>query len=266
MYKRSLIIAIYCILTHNIQAQFDPQVFLYRVNIYYYNLHATNLENFSSWITSDKFERNTDKIFNKEVFPLEMIWTKSNRVFFIKRPLLPVKDSTEYLYIEKLQLDLLNELKGIIRDWQWFHAGMLLEKMPKNYLLQAKNDTVFLRYESLSDSGNSTIAIDFTIKGKCLKINTTYHDKDKNIILYPSFSSYENKWLITGWIVKLFKAGKIRHECDIKIVSQKVGNYLLPDIISMNKKTLGLSVQDKNFSSIYKFRNILINKNLKVIN
>jgi hypothetical protein len=266
MYKFNLIIVFYCVFTHNIQAQFDPQVFLYRVNIYYYNLHVANLGNFSSWITSDEFERNTEKIFQKEVFPLEIIWTKSNRVFFIKRSLPALNDSTEYIYIEKLQLDLLNELKDIIRDWQRFHGGMLLENMPQDYLLQANNDTVYLRYETRTDSGNSTAVIDFTVKGKCLKINTTYHDKDKNIIFYPSYSSYENKWLNTGWIEKIFESGKITHECDIKVLSQKVGNYLLPDKISMDKKTLGPRGQDKKFSRIYKFRNILTNKNLKVIN
>ena len=101
-------------------------MFLYRGNIYYYNLHVANLENFSSWITSDEFERNTKKIFQKQVFPLEMIWTKSNRVFFIKRSLPTLNDSTEHVYIEKLQLDLLNELKDIIKDWQRFlnHFGI----------------------------------------------------------------------------------------------------------------------------------------------
>jgi hypothetical protein len=266
MYKLNLIIVFFSILSHTILAQFDPQLFLYRINVYYYNLHVTNLENFSSWITSDEFERKTENIFQEEVFPLEMIWTKPNRVFFIKRSLPTVNDSTEYKYIEKLRLDLLNELKGIIKNWQRFHAGMLLENMPQNYLLHANKDTVYLRYETLTDSGKSTISIDFNDKGKCLKINSTYHDKDKIILFYPSYSWYEKKWLSTGWVVNIFKSGKIVNECDIKVVSQKVGNYLLPDKISINKKTLGLNVQDKKYFRIYKFRNILTNKNLKIIN
>ena len=78
--------------------------------------------------------------------------------------------------------------------------------------------------------------------------------------IYPNFRYVDDKWLCKDWTVQIIENGEIKSGLYVKVESQKLKDYWLP-------KTFHLQIQTKEapekiFSKIYKFSNILLNKEI----
>ena len=245
-------------------AQFQEVEFFNRVNTIYYTLEQTDLRNFTSWLTSNIFINSTDDYFTEEVFPLEFIWLEGNRMFFSRRPIPVLDDSVQNQTLELLQMSMRKELKAVLLDWQRFYAGRLLQNMPADYSIELRADTVNLQYTSVEDTETVKNTLLFGQNGICIKATLLYPMRNESINTYPIYKYTGEKWLCIGWKVQVLADNEITTGYLIEIKSQRIENYWLPQIITMRLQ----SIKDKEsiYLREYYFRNILVNRNIEVMN
>ncbi len=263
--KNSLKIVVLLIFIFNgsVQAQFNESEFLYRVKTIYHSLRLTKLDNFSSWITSNIFLEASKEISEEEIYPLEIIWKNPNQIYYIKRPLPQAGDNDKQNEIQQLQMDMIQELRGLLIDWQRFSAGNILDDLPEAYLVTAIDDTAFIEYEKFENGKNVKVKMYFGINGLCIKIITKYVHKNEVVYIYPVYILVEDKWLCNKWTVQMYQNGQVESGFVISLKSRKLEDYWIPQrlILQLQKK----GIDNTWFIRDYKFRNVVLNKDLQVL-
>jgi hypothetical protein len=135
---------LFIIYTNPLSAQFNEAEFLYRVKTSYHSLKIAGLDNFSSWITSNIFLEATKEVSAEEIYPLEIIWKNPDLLYYIKRPLPDAGNAEKQKDLQQHQMDMIQELQGLLVDWQRLFAGNILDELPETYLIRPKEDTVFV--------------------------------------------------------------------------------------------------------------------------
>jgi hypothetical protein len=247
-----------------VNAQFSDKEFFSRLDTNYFSLEAAKLSNFSTWVTSNVFRENTKDLFEEEVSPLELIWSYPDKMYFIKRPLPAGKTDSQYAMIDTLQIMLQSELKGIFYNWQRFIGEKLLLDKPQNYLFTTSNDSVFLEFDKLEDSRNLHVSYVFGLNALCLKIALSYEDSKEIIYTYPKYIYVDSRWLCNEWRVQIENEGVITSGILVKINSHKIKEFWLPHKIFMFIQTA--EEPGKAFIREFYFKNILLNRDIQVIN
>ncbi len=247
-----------------IEAQLQEVEFFDRVNSIYYTLEQTELKNFTSWLTSNIFINSTEGFFSEEIFPLEFIWLKGNRMFFSRRPIPVLEDSIKNQQVEHLQFSLRKELKAILLDWERFYSGRLLKNMPPDYSIDIHADTVILSYTSVEDTQTVSNTMYFGQNGICLKTTLSYPGRNEHIDTYPIFKYTGENWLCIGWKVQVFEGEEITTGYRVQIKSQRIENYWLPEMFTMHLQTS--NDKQSMYLREYFFRNILVNRNIELMN
>lgn len=245
-------------------AQVNEPEFFNRVNTSYYALELTDLNNFSSWISSNIFEETTKDLYKDEIYPIEFLWVKPNDPYFIRRPLPPVQDSLAAARAQNAQEDLQQELRALFMDWGRFYAGRLLEDMPTDYILEARADTVLLNFKNYNDPRDSETHILFGLNGLVLQTSIVYKDSSERINTFPEYKYTGEYWLCTGWRVQNLMNSEVISGFQVKVISKRIEKYWLPSQFQMELQSKDM--REKIFIRVYKFRNIRINRDIQVLN
>ena len=264
-YKKFFKIVIFMIsLVFSLAAQIDESEFLYRIKTNYYSLQSKGIKNFSFWVTSDMFKNNTKEIFQgKEIYPLEVIWMNPDKLFFIKQPLPVIEDSNDIKLVNDLILDLQKELNGILVDWQRFIGSGLLDKIPEHYLFSTSDDTVKIEFQSIEENAPATIRLYFGLNGLCLKIVIENQTTKQILYTYPGYEYVDKQWLCKNWRVQILDKGEITGGFLVDIISERIDGYFIPVKIKLHVQSS--DKKDKIFFRNYNCRNIMINRDLKII-
>ncbi len=257
-------ISIILLFVSHLFAQIEEQDFFERVNKNYYALELTDLQNFSSWITSNVFAETVKHMHEEEIFPLEFIWVKPNDTYFIRRPLPALQDSLEKVGVRKAQENLQTEFKAILMEWSRFYSGRILAAMPADYKLESKADTVILNFVNYNDPRQSSSQMYFNQNGLILQVSIFYQDSSEKTHICPEFKYSGEFWLCTGWRVQTEKEGKVESGYHVKVISSRIARYWLPSQFQMTLQTE--DVRDNIFIRVYNFRNTLINRDIQILN
>jgi hypothetical protein len=258
-----LIIILCLISSYPAQAQFNESEFIYRVKTTYHSLTLTGLDNFSSWVTSNIYLEATKEITEEETYPLEIIWKSPDLLYYIKRPLPDAGSPEKQKEIQQHQMDMIQELQGLLVDWQRFFAGNILDELPETHLITTNGDTVIIEYELFDNGKNVKTKMLFGKNGICLKIVTNYVHKNEEIVVYPGYTMVENKWLCNFWRVQIFKNGTVESGFELHLKSRKVEDYWVPQRLLLQLQKSG--IDNTLFIRDYKFRNIVLNKDLQIL-
>ena len=246
-------------------AQLDTMGFFQKVNMLYYTVESSGLKNFSVWVTSDYYRSNTDTANLAREYPLEFIWIRPNKFSFIKRPLTGPKggDSTQILLAQKLQIELYQEFKGLIFDWQRFYGSGILTDLPAHYSLTAQQDTITLKYETLEQSQKIQVSLFFGLNGLCFKVHLMYAESGQEIYIYPVFNYLGNQWLCAGWQVQILEKNEVQSGFIVEIFSEKLDNYWFPKKVIMQLQTKETTTVV--FKREYYLANLIVNRSIKVL-
>ena len=258
-----IIILLILICNGSLQAQFNESEFLYRVKTIYHSLKLTGLNNFSSWITSTIFLDASKEISKEELFPLEIIWKNPNLMYYIKRPLPQVTDEEKQNEIQQLQMDMIQELQGLLVDWQRFLAGNVLDDLPETYLVTTNDDTVSVEYEKFETGKNVKVKMIFGLNGLCIKIITDYRHKNEIIYVYPEYILIEDKWMCNKWTVQIYQDGRVASGFLVSMKSRKLEDNWIPQRLTLQLQKRG--IDNTWFIRDYKFRNVVLNKDLQIL-
>jgi len=264
MKNRLIVIIILLILVNGtLPAQFNESEFIYRVKTMYHSLKLTGLDNFSSWVTSNIFLEATKEISAEELYPLEIIWKNPDLIYYIRKPLPQSNDTLKQKEIQELQMDMIQELQGLLIDWQRFSAGNILDGLPETYLVTTKDDTVSIEFEKFESGKNVKVKMLFGQNGLCLKIITNYTHKDEIMYIYPEYTLVEDKWMCNKWTLQIHKKGQIDSGLMVSIKSRKLEDYWVPQrlILQLQKR----EIDNTMFMRDYKFRNVVLNKDLQIV-
>ena len=247
-----------------VSAQFDEQEFFNRIKKNYYALELTDLNNFSSWVTSNAFEEASKKIYDEEIYPLELIWVSPNDSYFIRRPIPTISDTAALAKIMEAQSSLQEELKALLIDWSRFYAGRILASMPPDYRLELKEDTVYLSFKDPNEPQLDEVRLLFGRNGLIIQTSLVYSDSSKEILTYPEFKYTGEYWLCTGWRIQIWERGTVSSGFQVKVISDRIGKYWIPSQFQMTLQSQ--NIRDKLFIRVYNFRNIRINRDIQVLN
>ena len=90
-------------------------------------------------------------------------------------------------------------------------------------------------------------------------------DPQKDVFIAPDFvqKMVENKWLCNFWRVQIFKNGTVESGFELNLKSRKVEDYWVPQRLVLQLQKAG--IDNTLFIRDYKFRNILLNKDLQIL-
>jgi hypothetical protein len=246
-------------------AQLDSVSFLQKVKSSYYSVQSTALPNFSQWVTSDYFRERMKGVLGEGEYPLEMIWIGPDRLFFIKLPLLSAIDSIQSDAVQNLQLEMQQELKGILIDWQRFYGGEILSGVPPRSVcsLSSSRDTVLIKFEIMEQEQKIDVCFYFGENGLCLKLKLHYRESARDILIYPTFDYIDGRWLCSGWQTQIIENGDVQSGFLVQIVSEKVDRYWLPKKLNMQLQTT--KIKDVVYKREYYFANTLLNRSIQLV-
>ena len=257
------IIILFFIVNGVLLAQFNEPEFIYRVKTMYHSLKLTGLDNFSSWVTSNIFLEATKEFSSEELYPLEIIWKNPNLIYYIRRPLPQPSDTLKQNEIRELQMDMIQELQGLLIDWQRFSAGNILDDLPETHLVTTKEDTVIIEYEKFEGGKNVKVKMLFGQNGLCLKITTNYAQNNEIIHIYPEYILVEEKWICNKWMLQVYKNGQVESGFMVSLKSRKLEDFWVPQRLILQLQKRG--IDNTMFMRDYKFRNVVLNKDVQIM-
>ena len=261
MRKIYILIVLLCVTVT--YAQIDTTDFYKRINKQYFYLSDTDLKNLSAWITSDYFFENSQRIYAKEVYPIEIIWINPDRLFFIRRPLPNVQDSLLNI-MKNLQTNLQRELNPIFTDWQKVYSNFLFKNLLPDHNFYIQNDTIYITFKADNTDSEIYSTLSFNYNGRCLNIITYDRIKKQRILIYPTYISEGNKWICSEWLTQITEEGEIKSIYKVKMEHKLIANIYFPEKIVMmlltTDKTKVISER------VYYLRNIRLDRDLKILN
>jgi hypothetical protein len=228
----------------------------------YYVLSQTEIKNFSAWVTSNLFAEKAQNFTKEDIYPVEIIWHRPDKLFFIQRPIKAENDSV-YQILEKYQHSLQKELKAILLDWKRFCVKPLLSELPPNFLFKNNGDTVIFSFRRTEAKDSLDIDIFLGKNGYCLKIVSHDRKTNQRILTYPTYTYSGNKWICAGWLVQIQDGDEITNAYTVRITNKTVNNVLLPETFVMQLQTKRETEQI--FRREYQFLNIRVDRDLKII-
>jgi hypothetical protein len=263
--KRGIILLLFFACS-NLFAQeesFEEQSFFKKLEQSYYSLASTNVKNFTVLLTNLKTETFAKNNWNNaEIFPLQLIWLSSNKLFLAEQGVPSLNDSTKKLYTPMVS-DLKKQVTGILFDFKRFYLNGINKSISQDYVLRERNDIVEIKFHSFLKGDTTSYTYYFGKNGLCLKIETVTLATNTHITTYPQFKIVKTKWLITGWEVQITKNDQIETGFIIELKSKILGENWVPSemyITVQQSKTRGTTFQD-----VIKFRNFLFNQPLQYI-
>lgn len=241
----------------------DEKKFFTDLENSYFAMSNTDLENFTCLITNSSMEdfakENWD---NKEIFPLQFIWVKPDRIFLSQQGVPSLEDSVQQEFNQKFS-DLKQQVKAILLDLQRFYINGIYSSISEEYILVKKKQVIDIIFETAADSLVTQFKYTFGMNGLCLKIETSYPSQNRIIVTYPNFKVVKTKWLCTGWEVQIVDNGDVISGFAVTLENQFIDPVWVPVEID-------LQVQKKNeigrtYTDVLKFRNYLFNQSLQLI-
>lgn len=181
---------------------FDEKQFFLDLKNSYYSLNDTHIGNFSALITSLKMEKfSKDNWDNQEIFPLQLIWFKPDRIYLAQQGTPTIKEN-KYKEYQDLVEGIKQQVKGILVDFQRFYITGLYKSINSNYKITHDNEFVWISFNVGSEEMIIPVTYILGRNGLCLKIEIDYSNENKKITIYPSFKTIKTKWLCDGWTVQ----------------------------------------------------------------
>lgn len=250
--KLILTVVLFTILTQSSIAQtlFSWEDFAKKARPYYSILNRSEIQNFSSLITSATYinylkKNNYDSTYT---YPLKFIWTNQGKVYYILQPHPNMNDTTkrkdDLLEIQALK----NQFKGFLIDWQNFSLFSPFEDIPENPVIKAADDTVQISYINGEGQFKATVKKLFLVSGKLVKV--TVISSGQKIITSPVYQESEGKWLCTGWDSQIFESGKVTSGTATRLELSPVQNYWMPYRAAMLIQTIE-KPEEKYLLTIY---------------
>lgn len=264
MLKSIFIIILFIIPISAQETPFDEQAFFKNIKESYYTLNDTELKNFTTLVTSLKMEKFAEEQWkNKEVFPLQLIWFKPDRLYLSQQgvPTIPQDKYKEY---QEIVDGLKQQMKGILVDLQRFYITGIYETISDKYTIKLDKDVVLISYNAGNEENQIPVNYIMGINGLCLKIDISYPKEKKQILIYPSFKTIKTKWLCDGWSVQTVINGEVESGFILELVNSQVENVWVP--IQIN---LGVQKSDERGNTYYdiiKMRNYLFNQSIELLN
>jgi hypothetical protein len=103
----------------------------------------------------------------------------------------------------------------------------------------------------------------FGVNGLCLKIITENLYTREIVITYPQFDYQDNRWLCVQWQVQIISNNQVTGGFLVNIGSEKINGYYLP--VNLSLLVQSQEKKEKIFIRNYSFKNIMINRDLKIV-
>jgi hypothetical protein len=214
-------------------------------------------------VTSNIFLEASKDISEEEIYPLELIWKNPDLLYYIRRPLPNAGTDEKQKEIQQHQMDMIKELQGLLVDWQRFFAGNIFDGLPETHLITPKDDSVFVEYEQFEEGKNVKTKMIFGLNGLCLKVITNYFHKNEVITVFPRYTMVNNKWICNYWKVQIMINQQVDSGFELALKSRKVEDYWIPQRLVLQLQKRGIN--NTLFMRDYKFRNVVLNKDLKIL-
>ena len=115
--------------------QLDEKEFFENIQSSYYSLNNSGINNFTCLVSNSTLEdfakNNWD---NPEVFPLQFIWIKPDRVFLSQQGVPALNDTSQEVFNSKLS-DLKQQVKAVLLDLQRFYFTGIYSSISDDYIL-----------------------------------------------------------------------------------------------------------------------------------
>lgn len=243
---------------------FNEQEFFKSMQESYYALDATEMKNFTVLLTNLRTEQfAAEQWKNSEIFPLQLIWLSSDRMFLSEQGVPALNDSAKQVY-SVLVSDLKKQITGVLFDLKRFYLTGIYKSISSDYTIKNINDVVQIKFSKNAAAEDTTFFTYFFGKnGLCLKIETDTPSNNLKVETYPHFKIVKTKWLITGWEVQMSKNGEIYSGLTIELNNTFTKDVWVPqDMIITVQKT---ETKGTTFTDLVKFRNFLFNQPLQYI-
>ena len=242
---------------------FDEQQFFKQMQTSYYALTETNINNFTVLLTNIRTEKFAqDKWNNNEIFPIQMIWLASDRIFLSEQGVPALDDSAKKIYSE-LVGDLKKQVSGVLFDLKRFYLNGVFKSISNDYQLRQINDLIEIKFTQMNQEDSTYFTYYFGLNGLCLKIVTETPSLNQKVETYPYFKIIKTKWILTGWEVQMSINNKIETGFVVTLKNRLHNELWIPlemSITVQQSKTPG-----QTFNDSIKFRNFLYNQPLQYI-
>ncbi len=245
------------------QNNFNEQEFFRKLNESYYTLKASGYQNMTAFVSSLKFEKFAQEVWkNKEVFPLQLMWFRPNRLYLSERGV-PSFDKSKMKEYRELVDGLKQQLKGILVDLSMYYITGLYNSILDNYTLRHNEQAVQITYETGKGVDLTKTKLLFGYNGLLLQTQVIYPAQNKIILIFPAFRLVKTKWLIDSWQVQTSINGEIVNGFEIKLESTLVNNTWVPANIIISVKKA--EDPEKTYYDMLKLRNVMFNQSLELL-
>lgn len=243
---------------------FNEKSFFKSLKRDYYILNDTGVNNFTSLVSNIPSQRFSLKQWKtKDVFPLQMIWIKPNRVYLsqlgVKKLSAPL--NKEYSLIVN---NIKKQLKGLLYDFKRFYLNGLYDSISDDYQLTSQKEFVIINEMSVVAGDTAYTQYIFGKNGLCLRIENYVPHLKQKVITVPKFDVVKTKWLCKGWKVQILKNDKIKSGFMVDLNMKFYKNIWIPESITINVQKA--DQLGKTFADQLLFRNYLFNQSIKLIN
>jgi len=242
---------------------FNEKDFFKQIEESYYSLSKTKINNFTALLTNYSTEDFAEKQWkNSEIFPLQLIWLSTNRVFLSEQGVPALSDSAKAKY-NQMVLDLKEQITGILFDLKRFYLKGLYNSISSDYRLRSVSDLVEIKFLSIANSDTTYYTYYLGKNGLCFKIVTENPGDNTKVETYPHFRIVKTKWLISDWEVQINRDNKIETGIVVNFNSKIIDGEWAPSEI-----VIAVQHADRpgeTFTDVIKFRNFLSNQPLQII-
>jgi len=243
--------------------QLDEKEFFLSIQDSYYSLNNSGITNFTCLVSNSSLEEFAEKNWdNPEVFPIQFIWMKPDRVFLSQQGVPALSDTTQEVFIKKLA-DLKQQVKAVLLDLQRFYFTGIYSSISDDYILIKKKQVIEILFNQSSDSILTQFKYVFGMNGLCLKVEAFYPEEKRAIITYPTFKIVKTKWLCEGWEVQILQNDQIESGFAVKLDNNLTDKTWVP--VNLNLEVQKKAEPGKVYVDVIKFRSYLFDQSLQLM-
>jgi hypothetical protein len=182
----------------------------------YYYLKNHQLQNFSCFISTDKFrqfqEEQGDTI---QTSPLKVVRTRNGKLYYVLQPFDGQDGAMNQEKFMEEVLQVRQQFQEFYDDWEYFLISSPLSNVPDSVKRSQSGDTLTVKYRPESSNKDDEITLKITINGLLMMRQERLPQQKR--ITRPVYQSREEGQVCVGWDSELFKKDSLIEKSTVQL-------------------------------------------------
>ena len=193
----------------------------------YYYLKNRQLQNFSCFISTDKFRQFQENLGDtSRTYPLKVVWTRNGKLYYILQPFDDQDGAMNQQKSMEEVLQVRQQFQEFYDDWDFFLISPPQADLPDSLEYVQSGDTTLIKYVPEFSEEGEEITLKLNMNGILIARQERF--AQEKIVTRPLYQSREEGPVCDGWDSELFFNDSLIEKSTVRLIFFQNMPYPVP--------------------------------------